>query len=124
MTLLLDTHVVIWWIANDPNLTLDARQAIADSPAVFVSAVSTWEIEIKRHIGKLTAPEDLEYQLERHAFQALNVTWSHGIAASRLPLHHRDPFDRLLIGQALTEGLTIVTRDNRFAIYNVPTLRA
>jgi PIN domain nuclease of toxin-antitoxin system len=99
--------------------------AIAD-PAnlVVVSAVSAWEISIKRALGKLAAPDDLEHQLQVGGFTSQPITIAHGIAAARLARHHDDPFDRMLIAQAIAEGLTIVTRDKRFGEYNVALLPA
>jgi PIN domain nuclease of toxin-antitoxin system len=122
--LLLDTHTLLWWLA-DEGLTAQAREAIAD-PAnlVAVSAASAWEISIKKALGKLTAPDDLEQQVQAGGFVPLPIGIAHGIAAGQLPRHHEDPFDRMLIAQALAEGLTIVTRDKRFDEYNVPLLAA
>jgi PIN domain nuclease of toxin-antitoxin system len=91
---------------------------------VVVSAVSPWEIEIKRATGKLDAPRDLPTRLHELGFAPLSITVEHGVAAGRLPLHHRDPFDRMLIAQAQLEGLTIVTRDPRFGPYAVATMAA
>lgn len=124
MRLLLDTRAVLWWLA-DEGLTTQARDAIAD-PAnlVAVSAVSAWEISIKKALGKLSAPEDLEQQIHSNGFVPLPINISHGVAAGRLDRHHEDPFDRMLVAQALAEGLTIVTRDNRFADYGVALLPA
>lgn len=122
MRLLLDTHALLWWLA-DEGLTDRARNAIAD-PAnlVMVSAVSAWEISIKKALGKLAAPDDLERQVDEGGFTPLSITIAHGIAAGELPRHHDDPFDRMLIVQAFAEGLTIVTHDKRFADYDVATL--
>lgn len=125
MRLLLDTHALLWWLANDPSLAEDATSAIADAGStVFVSAATAWEMAIKQALGKLEAPSDLERQLELNRFEPLPVTISHACAAGRLPGHHDDPFDRMLVAQALAEGLTIVTRDPRIAPYGVPTLPA
>jgi PIN domain nuclease of toxin-antitoxin system len=102
-----------------------ARDSIAD-PAnlVVVSAVSAWEISIKKALGKLAAPDDLEQQVEAGGFVPLPISIAHGIAAGQLPHHHEDPFDRMLIAQAFAEGLTIVTRDKRFNDYGVTLLAA
>jgi PIN domain nuclease of toxin-antitoxin system len=125
MTLLLDTHALLWWLADDPKLSPTARRAIANPDSlVFVSAATAWEIAIKQNIGKLDAPVDLEDQLEEHRFEPLPITVAHAYAAGFLPRHHDDPFDRVLIAQAAAEGLTIVTRDPRFELYGVPTLPA
>lgn len=125
MRLLLDTHVVLWWLAADPTLGSAARAAIAaPRAAVFVSAASAWEISIKRALGKLVAPDDLADQVTAHRFEALSITLGHAMAAGALPPHHDDPFDRMLVAQAKTEELTVVTRDQRFALYGIPTLPA
>lgn len=125
MRLLLDTHALLWWLADDPALSRAARDAIgaADSE-VFVSAASAWEISIKKALGKLTAPSDLEQQLELNRFAPLSITVGHGYAAGALPRHHDDPFDRLLVAQAKAEDLVIVTRDPRFGLYAIGTLTA
>ncbi len=124
MRLLLDTHTLLWWLA-DEGLTTQAQEAIAD-PAnlVAVSAASAWEISIKKALGKLTAPDDLAEQVRAGGFTPLPISIAHGLAAGRLPHHHEDPFDRMLIAQAFAEGLTIVTRDKRFADYGVALLPA
>jgi len=120
--LLLDTHALLWWLADD-GLTDPARDAIAD-PAnlVMVSAASAWEISIKKALGKLQAPDDIERQVDDGGFTPLPISIAHGLDAGQLPRHHEDPFDRMLIAQAIAEGLTIVTHDKRFSQYAVPTL--
>jgi PIN domain nuclease of toxin-antitoxin system len=119
---LLDTNALLWWLAG-VGLTDQAREAVADPDnLVAVSAVSAWEITIKKALGKLTAPDDLEYQIHAAGFTPLPVTIAHGVAVGQLPRHHDDPFDRMLIAQAASEGLTIVTRDKRFSDYNVALL--
>ena len=123
MKLLLDTHIVLWWL-DDPNLlSEDARNAIAD-PAneAFVSAVVAWEIAIKRGLGKLTTPPDLESAIQSCGFVPLAISVEHALAVESLPLHHRDPFDRMLIAQSQLETCTLVTRDSEFAPYAVPTI--
>lgn len=124
MRLLLDTHALLWWLA-DEGLAAQARDAIAD-PAniVVVSAASAWEISVKKALGKLAAPDDLERQVDIGGFTPLPISIAHGIAAGQLPRHHDDPFDRMLIAQAVEEGLTIVTRDKRFEDYGVALLPA
>jgi PIN domain nuclease of toxin-antitoxin system len=124
MRLLLDTHALLWWLAGE-GLGDQARDAISD-PAnlVMVSAASAWEISIKKALGKLSAPGDLERQVAASGFTPLPISLSHGLAAGQLPRHHDDPFDRMLIAQALAQGLTIVTHDKRFTDYDVATLAA
>jgi PIN domain nuclease of toxin-antitoxin system len=123
--LLLDTHILLWWLANDPSLADKAETAIADpGSAVFVSAATAWEIAIKQALGKLDAPSDLERQIEVNRFEPLSITIGHAYSAGTLPRHHDDPFDRMLVAQALAEGLTIVTRDPRLSPYGVSTLFA
>jgi PIN domain nuclease of toxin-antitoxin system len=120
--LLLDTRALLWWLA-DEGLSDQARDAVADQAnLVMVSAVSAWEISIKKALGKLSAPDDLEQQMDEGGFAALPITIRHGIAAGELPCHHDDPFDRMLIAQAVAEGLTVVTHDKRFADYDVAIL--
>ena len=124
MKLLLDTHVLLWWIENAP-LRPEAHRAISAARSIVcVSAASTVEIGIKVATGKLRAPSDLEVRLALNRFTPLAITIAHGLRLSELPLHHKDPFDRLLVAQAQLEGLTIVTRDPRIALYDVETLAA
>ena len=123
MTLLLDTHVLLWWLADDPRLTPAMREAIADpSTSVVVSAASAWEAAIKAAVGKLRVPDGLREELVRHGFDELPVTVEDGLAAGALPRHHADPFDRMLIAQAARRGFVLVTADRRFAAYDVLTL--
>ena len=125
MRLLLDTHVLLWWLADDPLLGEAAREGIsAPDSSVFVSAASAWEISIKQALGKLEAPSDLVRQIEVHRFEPLPITVSHAYAAGALPRHHDDPFDRVLVAQARAEGLILVTRDPRMGLYGVGTLAA
>lgn len=126
MRLLLDTHALLWWLLDDPALPAAPRRAIERAEAVFVSAASVWEVAIKQRLGKL--PEltlgvaELPALIRESRFLPLAVDDRHAAAVATLPLHHRDPFDHLLIVQALTERLTLVTRDRQFAAYGV-TLR-
>ena len=123
MTLLLDTHVLLWWLADDPRLTPAMREAISDpSTSVVVSAVSAWEAAIKAAVGKLSMPEGLRQELERYGFDELSVTVEDGLAAGALPHHHADPFDRMLIAQAARRRFVLVTADRRFTDYDVLTL--
>lgn len=123
MNVLLDTHVLLWWLAADRSLPDAARAAIADPDTiVLVSAASAWEISIKQAAGRLDVPDDLLTALDENDFDSLPITAAHALAAGRLSLHHTDPFDRMLIAQARAEELTIITVDRRFADYGVPLL--
>jgi PIN domain nuclease of toxin-antitoxin system len=121
--LLLDTHAFLWWLLGDRRLTGRAGRAIGnESNTVFVSAASAWEIATKARIGKLTAPpvvEDIAGSVADQGFRGLDVTIVHGQRAGQLAGPHRDPFDRLLIAQALAEGLTLVSNDAIFDAYGV-----
>jgi PIN domain nuclease of toxin-antitoxin system len=120
---LLDTHILLWWLADDPSLPVLAADAIANPDVdVIVSAASAWEIAIKRAAGRLEAPDDLLGALHANNFGSLSITVAHALAAGRLPEHHSDPFDRVLIAQARTDGLTLITVDDRFPEYDVDLL--
>jgi PIN domain nuclease of toxin-antitoxin system len=124
LRLLLDTHVLIWWALGE-RLPADVREAIASpSNDVAVSVASVWEAEIKIQSGKLRLDVDLFADARDDAMDELPIERAHAITAARLPLHHGDPFDRLLIGQALVEGMTLVSRDPLFERYRVPLLKA
>ena len=118
--LLVDTHALLWWLGDDPKLPEAVRAAIAE-PAnePLVSAASMWEIAIKRSLGKLTVPEDLPAQITTGGFGWLPVTQEHAWEVRELPPHHRDPFDRLLIAQSLTERIPVITQDAHFAGYGI-----
>ena len=124
MRLLLDTHTLLWWVADAPELSRRARAAIA-APAseCLVSAATAWELAIKVSLGKLRVDGDLERflaeQLAVNRFRALPVEVSHAVRVARLPFHHRDPFDRLLAAQALEEGAAVVSADAVFSRYGV-----
>lgn len=123
MNLLVDTHVLLWWLADDAALPAGARAAIAaPEHRVAVSAASAWEIAIKRALGKLDAPDDLRRTLLLCGFDELAITVDHASVAGALPRHHEDPFDRMLVAQALVEGLTVLTVDPQFAAYGVDVL--
>lgn len=125
MRLLLDTHTFLWWVSDWKQIVQPAREAIAD-PAneVFVSAVSGWEIGVKKAKGRLTAPDNLAAVIEDKQFRHMPLTFEHVERAATLPPHHGDPFDRILVAQAQAEGLTLVTRDTRIPLYHVSTIRA
>lgn len=123
MNLLLDTHVLLWALTDDERLRPEARSVISDGRnVVHVSAVSAWEITIKRALGKLRAPDDLAEQLGNAGFEGLDVTVEHALAVGALPDLHRDPFDRLLIAQARVASLTLVTNDAQVQRYDVALL--
>jgi PIN domain nuclease of toxin-antitoxin system len=124
MRLLLDTHVLLWWLADDRRLKSPERHVIAHRDAlVYVSAVSIWEITIKKGLGRLELDNEvLERELETGDMNELPVRWRHAKIAGALPTHHQDPFDRMLIAQAQTEGLTLVTYDRAFQPYDVAVL--
>ncbi|HEV7509641.1 MAG TPA: type II toxin-antitoxin system VapC family toxin [Thermoanaerobaculia bacterium] len=124
MKLLLDSHAFLWWLAEDPKLKAEARQAVADpASVVHVSAATVWELSMKAAIGKLDLDgADLAEEIEANDFVELPITARHSLAAGTLPRHHDDPFDRMLIAQAQIEGLTIVTRDPAFRAYGVSLL--
>jgi PIN domain nuclease of toxin-antitoxin system len=125
VNLLLDTHAVLWWFADDPALSSEARRAIGNAATnVCVSPVTPWEIAIKSSAGKLKAPDNLLEAIKANRFRELPISLVHAERAGNLPPWHRDPFDRMLIAQALSEGLTLVTRDRIFEQYDVNVLRA
>ena len=121
--LLVDTHVLLWWRGDSDRISARAREAI-ENPDVplFFSAASIWEIAIKRAQGKLSVPENLLDTMEERGFLELPVVSRHAVRAGALPAHHGDPFDRMIVAQAQTEGLTVVTSDARIAAYDVPVL--
>jgi PIN domain nuclease of toxin-antitoxin system len=122
--LLLDTHVLLWWLADDPALGKRARRLIANEAEVFASAASAWEIAIKRALGKLEAPEDLAAALDAGGIGRMPMEFEHAAVAGALPRHHDDPFDRMLVAQAQCEGLTLLTSDPRLSSYAVAVLPA
>jgi PIN domain nuclease of toxin-antitoxin system len=123
MSLLLDTHVVLWWLSDDPTLAAEIKDRLDHEPDVYLSAATIWEVAIKQSIGKLK-PDDLPERVRHSGFRHLDITAEHGIAAARLPLLHRDPFDRMLVAQAKVERLTLVTRDSEIAKYDLEILTA
>lgn len=124
MNLLLDTHVFLWWLGEPSRLPEEAKAAIADpGTLVHVSAASAWEISIKRRLGRLDLrDEEFTYGMRESGFSELPVTAAHGLAAGTLPPHHRDPIDRMLVAQAASEGMRLVTHDRAIAPYGAETL--
>ena len=121
MNLLLDTHTLLWWLADDARLSARARDLISDPVnQVAVSAVSGWEIAIKQSLGKLDVdPNRVLEEVQNNGFEQLHVSFKHGLAAGALPAHHRDPFDRMLIAQAQCERLRLLSIDGVFSGYDV-----
>jgi len=122
--LLLDTHVVLWQLGGTRTVGPQARDAIERADELTFSVVSFAEIGIKAAVGKLTVPRDLREHILGSGVGILGLASDHGLGVADLPVHHRDPFDRLLISQARSEGLTIVTADRHFTQYDVPTIDA
>ncbi|MFF4018046.1 type II toxin-antitoxin system VapC family toxin [Streptomyces sp. NPDC001843] len=124
MRLLADTHVVVWWLLDSPELSDEIKGLLDAEPEAYISAVTPWELALKQALGKLDAPADLPERARDCQLRSLPISMGHGIHAARLPLHHRDPFDRMLIAQAQLEDLTVITRDTWIPKYDVPVLRA
>ncbi|PKN13198.1 MAG: PIN domain nuclease [Deltaproteobacteria bacterium HGW-Deltaproteobacteria-4] len=117
---LLDTHVLLWWLDGSPELGPRCKELIADQRnQVYISAATTWEISIKKALGKLEAPDDIDSIVEDEGFSKLPISLYHGQLAGSLPVLHRDPFDRMLIAQAQAEGLILMTSDNNIGLYNL-----
>ena len=114
---LLDTEAFIWWDSNDPRLGGKARSTIQDADEVYVSAASAWEIVIKIAIGKLQTKRSPSVAVTESGFLELPVTFEHAEATRKLPRHHSDPFDRLIIATAIVEQCLIITSDKRFQAY-------
>jgi PIN domain nuclease of toxin-antitoxin system len=123
--LLLDTHTVLWALSRPDRLDPAIRDAIEDPRnLVAVSSVSVWEVEIKRALGKLTAPAGFGSTCIEHGFDPLPISFEHAEAAAGLPPHHSDPFDRMLIAQAISEDLELISDDRVFARYEIRLVRA
>lgn len=125
MRLLVDSHVLLWWLQADPRLAATVAEAMEDGDnALYLSAASVWELSIKQSIGKLRVDVDLRSHAIEQGFIELPLTGAHATAIRDLPFHHKDPFDRMLVAQATVEGLTLVTADDALAAYGVPLLSA
>ena len=123
--LLLDTHTLLWWLADHPRIGVKAKSLIAEPRnAIYVCAVSHWEISINKSLGKLSAAENLDQVVEEWGFTKLPISCFHGDQTGALPKHHKDPFDRMLIAQAQSEGLSIITNDEIFSCYSVQIVKA
>ena len=124
MRVLLDTHVFLWWVNDDKQLSATGRNIIGDGRnEIFLSVASGWEMAIKTQLGKLTMPSNFEQfitdQLLQNAITTLPIQLSHALHIYTLPLHHRDPFDRLLVAQSQLENLPILTADGQLGRYDV-----
>lgn len=123
--ILMDTCAFLWWISNDPQLGKKSKAIIADpATTVYVSAATPWEVGIKRQLGKLIAPENIEGIIDESGFEKLAISCFHGENAALLPQHHKDPFDRVIIAQAQAEGLEVITSDNNFSHYGIRVIDA
>lgn len=119
---LLDSNIVVWLDQKSQRLTAATVMRIESAPQVFLSAVTAWELSIKQSLGSLTLARPVSELIQTHAMRELPVTIRHGEAVGNLPLHHRDPFDRLLVAQAMVEGLTLITGDRFLTKYGIPIL--
>lgn len=119
MRILLDSHVVLWWLEGSASLGPRSLELITSADEAFVSAVTPWELGIKRALGKLSMPSGLTEVLDAGGFTSLSVSASHAEVAPLLPAIHRDPFDRMLVAQAQLESLLLVTADAALANYDV-----
>jgi PIN domain nuclease of toxin-antitoxin system len=123
MKLLLDTHILIWWLSQDRRLSQLETDIITEPDnLIFVSAATAWEIAVKKMIGKLEAPDDLPAALAANNFLELPITIDHSQKLYQLPLHHHDPFDRIMVAQAISEDLIFMTRDAKIALYEIRTI--
>ncbi len=123
--ILLDTHALLWWLADHPSLGENSREIISDERNdVYISAVSTWEIAIKKNKGLLKAPDNIDAIVEDEGFLKLPITLFHGEQAGNLKQIHRDPFDRMLIAQAQAEGLDLMTADKIIPEYGLRVIDA
>lgn len=122
---LVDTHALLWWLAEPERLSAEAMRVIADGAnQLYFSAAGAWEMAIKKTLGRIEYPGNLPEVLAANRIEPLPVTVAHALAVADLPLHHRDPFDRVQIAQARAEGLTIITRDPEFHAYGSHIIRA
>jgi PIN domain nuclease of toxin-antitoxin system len=125
MNIVLDTHICLWWLDDSPEMKAEVRRILSnENNIVIVSAVVIWEIRIKQAIGKLAIPPDFFEVLNSQGFEFIPITPNDAYAVSDLPLHHRDPFDRMLIAQSISGGFTILTHDIQFSKYDVPIILA
>ncbi len=124
-SLLLDTHAIIWFVEDDLNLSIATKEKIESADTVFVSIISLWEIAIKLSIGKLSlqaAYETLEPQLDSAGLTLLSISFADTVKIRHLPLHHRDPFDRILVAQAMNNSLVLISQDTQLDAYSIQRL--
>ncbi len=122
---LLDTHVLLWWLSDPSRLSQKARNAIEDGEsAAYISTAAVWEMAIKKAMGRLDFPANLQDVLAKDHIEVMPIALSHALAVADLPMHHQDPFDRMQIAQAKLQDLTILTRDPMFANYDVQVVQA
>lgn len=122
---LLDTHALLWWLSDPKALSKKAYDIIADgSNTVYLSAASAWEMAIKKRLGRLDFPSNLDEVLRKDSIEILPIGLDHALGVSDLPTHHQDPFDRMLISQSKIEGLTLITRDKLIFKYDVKVVKA
>lgn len=119
MNILLDTHIVLWWRLNSRRINGDARRAIETADRVFVSSASAWEVAIKTGLGRLRLKDPFARLVEQSGFEPLPITFAHAEGLTALPPYHADPFDRMLVAQAQTERLTLVTHDRGLEPYAI-----
>ena len=120
----MDSHVALWWLDHHPSLGRDCIQMLSSADEVFFSAVTPWELGIKRSLGKLTFPGGLSAALEAAGFAPLAISVAHAEQAPELPAHHRDPFDRMLVAQAQMESLALVSADHTLDLYDIEIIDA
>lgn len=119
MRLLLDTHIFLWIVNDSQRLNARVRRLLESAGEIYVSSASIWEVSIKARLGKIKAdPDELLLEIERCGFQELAVQGRHAVEVARLPLHHGDPFDRLLVAQAISEPMRLITEDERLCAYS------
>jgi PIN domain nuclease of toxin-antitoxin system len=119
MRLLLETHIFLWVVSDGSRLTAEVRRILDGATAVYVSSASIWEIAIKTQLGKLRVdPDKMMNAIEESGFQELPVLSRHAVGVAKLPLHHGDPFDRLLVAQAISEPMRLVTSDVQLTVYS------
>ena len=125
MKLLLDTHCLLWWLDDPSIISIQAYKLVSDpTNDIFISAAVIWEIAIKQSIGKLVVIGDVDSCIEKSNFQQLPISSEHAWVTKQLPMIHKDPFDRMLVAQAMVENATIVTRDANIPLYGVPFVLA